>query len=332
MKFTFEESYFKEEIIDGFLVSEAMKRYWGASLKCVEVFSEICERHGLKWWADLGTLLGAKRHRGFIPWDDDLDVGMLRGDYRKFLKAAETELPQGFLVDTYDLPRHKYSGFSVLTNHLGTLFSDEILNGFCRCPFPAGFDIYVYDYVPAEEEERQLWRLKGISYLLPMELIRKEGVESPRTMDALRNAGYAGYYSEEDRYPLLRELGEKVDETAASYLNEPTEYIDRYTIQIQSNTIPWLKSFWVERTMEMPFETGVLPVPCGMDGVLDGHYGSEYIVPAIIRVGHGYPLYQRDLISMISFLEEGGIRLKDLPPELAWLRREADLRELPYQK
>ena len=331
MQFFFDDNYFREEETDGFLVTEAMKRYWAATLKCVEVFSRICERHGLKWWADLGTLLGAVRHRGFIPWDDDLDIGMLRGDYQKFLKAAETELPPGYLVDTYDLPRHKYSGFSVLTNHLGTLFSEEVLSDFCLCPFPAGFDIYVYDYAPADEEERQLWRLRGIRYLLPMELIRKEGLGSARVSEALREAGYEGSYSEEDRYPLLKELGEKTDEAAATYQNESTGYVERYTFLIQTNISPWLKSAWIRDTVELPFETGVLPVPCGMNEILAGHYGQDFIIPKIIRVGHGYPLYKRDLQAMVRFLEEGGIRLSDLPPELSYLRREADYREIPYQ-
>lgn len=55
-------------------------------LKVLVAFSEICKQHNLKWWLCSGTLLGAARHKGFIPWDDDVDVTMLKKDYRKLEK------------------------------------------------------------------------------------------------------------------------------------------------------------------------------------------------------------------------------------------------------
>ena len=55
-------------------------------------FDRICKKHGLRYFADSGTLLGAVRHQGFIPWDDDIDVAMFRSDYETFKKIAAAEL------------------------------------------------------------------------------------------------------------------------------------------------------------------------------------------------------------------------------------------------
>ena len=69
-----------------------LKDLWLVELDIMHQFQKICEKHGLKWYAIGGTLLGAIRHKGFIPWDDDMDVGMPIDDYKKFCQFAPTEL------------------------------------------------------------------------------------------------------------------------------------------------------------------------------------------------------------------------------------------------
>lgn len=65
-------------------------------LNAFKSFADVCKRHNLRYYAIYGTALGAIRHKGFIPWDDDLDVAMPRPDYNKFMEIAAKELPQRY--------------------------------------------------------------------------------------------------------------------------------------------------------------------------------------------------------------------------------------------
>jgi len=58
----------------------------------LKIFNKVCEKHQLRYWLAFGTLLGAVRHKGFIPWDDDTDVQMVREDYNKAMEIFKTEL------------------------------------------------------------------------------------------------------------------------------------------------------------------------------------------------------------------------------------------------
>ena len=82
------EFCFEEEIRDGYLVTERVKKIWYTEINLLIAFDRMCKEHNLKYSVCYGTLLGAIRHKGFIPWDDDIDVFMMRDDYNKMLKIA----------------------------------------------------------------------------------------------------------------------------------------------------------------------------------------------------------------------------------------------------
>ena len=75
----------------------ALRRDQKELLRMLNVVSEICKKNNITWWLSSGTLLGAARHKGFIPWDDDMDIVMLRKDYLKFEKICSKCLNEEFI-------------------------------------------------------------------------------------------------------------------------------------------------------------------------------------------------------------------------------------------
>ena len=301
--------YFRDEERGHFTVTECMKRYWAASLKTVEIFDRICEKHSLRYWADCGTLLGAYRHRGFIPWDDDLDLGMPRKDYNRFLEIAGDELPDGYYVSTFDSKNHRYNGITVIINHRGTLYTPEILGTYYNCPFPVGFDLYPYDECPSDADDLAGWRLDYLKELTAIHYMRDE-------LDSKGSTDYS---------PLIRKEM-TAEAVAARYMGTGSDDIARFIFYAIHNTKPCLKRQWYETLVDMPFETGTIPVPLYTEAVLLGMFGPDYVRPINAASAHDYPLYKRDIIEMIKTLGRGGIRLSDLPPMLQYINREAALR------
>lgn len=80
-----DDNYFKEEERCGFKIPSMMKRAWAVEMELTCELLNICSQYGLRIYASWGTLLGAVRHKGFIPWDDDMDFDMPREDYMKLM-------------------------------------------------------------------------------------------------------------------------------------------------------------------------------------------------------------------------------------------------------
>ena len=78
--------------MEEYIVTEETKKLWTVELDLLEKFKEICAKHSLRYYALAGTLLGAVRHRGFIPWDDDIDVAMPWEDCKKLMEIAPREV------------------------------------------------------------------------------------------------------------------------------------------------------------------------------------------------------------------------------------------------
>ena len=88
-----------DEMRNGFLVTSDRKKLWNVQINLLQEFARICQKHNLHWFVIGGTLLGAARHGGFIPWDFDVDVIMFRPEYEKFRQIAATEVKEPYFAD-----------------------------------------------------------------------------------------------------------------------------------------------------------------------------------------------------------------------------------------
>lgn len=101
--------------------SESLRRLQAEELDVLLAIRDFCEEHGIEWFLMSGTALGAARHGGFIPWDDDIDIGMLRDQYDRFVELAATGLPEGYSLHTCE-NTPGFAGFFAKVYRDGTLF------------------------------------------------------------------------------------------------------------------------------------------------------------------------------------------------------------------
>ena len=114
-------------------------------LENMRLFSEICDKHQLRYYLVGGSMLGAIRHHGFIPWDDDMDVGMPRPDYEKLLLIASDELPEGYSFLNYKQNKQYKRYFSRVVNDKVKIINASNTN---KIEENAWLDIFPLDGMP----------------------------------------------------------------------------------------------------------------------------------------------------------------------------------------
>ena len=114
----FVENIDRDEMREGFLVTAHRKKLWNVEIGLLQEFARICKKHDIRWFAIGGTLLGAVRHKGFIPWDDDIDVIMFRPDYEKFKSVVEEELKYNSNYSMWYWFNHRLESDSEAAQHI----------------------------------------------------------------------------------------------------------------------------------------------------------------------------------------------------------------------
>ncbi|MBQ9195842.1 MAG: LicD family protein [Clostridia bacterium] len=128
---------------------ETLAKLQKLELGILKEFDRICTQNGIEYFCAGGTAIGAMRHGGFIPWDDDIDVALLREDYERFLKCAREQLSDRYeILNTENDP-----AYPLMTTRLvlkGTRFQEECFKDL-SCDFGIFLDVYCFDYIPDDE-------------------------------------------------------------------------------------------------------------------------------------------------------------------------------------
>lgn len=262
--------FLKAETRDDYLVSEEMKKVWKVQLDLLSEFIAVCKEHSLRYWVYGGTLLGAVRHKGYIPWDDDIDVAMPREDYEIlqkhpewFTKPAELHLP--------DNKEYYYESWLRVHN----------VNTTCHYPC---------DHIEGGVQKQGIY-----IDIIPIENVKDIETERKkrRKIKLLNVMGHACFYNINPNI-LLRfissanrilriitpeRLYKKINRLATKNTDEKSEYFGENITAIYSLERTIFKKSCFEKTITVPFEYMEVDIPADYDTVLKTMYGNYMAFP-----------------------------------------------------
>ena len=252
------DSFFLEETRSGHLVTTETKKLWGVELEILNQFINICQKYNLAYWADGGTLLGAVRHNGFIPWDDDIDIMMMREDFDKFCEVAPLELESPLFLQNWNSDLFGYA-YARLINTNTSFFTKKPNN---KMITKCGIYIDIFPFDKISDDDFQL----SVQNFKLQEIYKK--------MSFFFVLKRQGKISED-------ELRSKLAEYSSQYYNEETKYNQDETIrfanlsmsQWRDCNIKYFNDGFNEPIM-MQFEMLRLPIPRDYDKVLTDLYGD----------------------------------------------------------
>lgn len=147
---------------------ELLRKIQLTQLEIVKEIDLICKKNGIAYFLCAGTALGAVRHNGFIPWDDDLDIMLPRDSYDNLMKALKCQLPEKYWLQSYETDKHYWQPFAKVRK-IGTVYKELGMESFDDKKSGIWVDIFPMDYVRDKDSHSLKWDrfwVKMISFTL----------------------------------------------------------------------------------------------------------------------------------------------------------------------
>ncbi len=299
--FTIDESFFEPETKWDFYVSTKRKQVWAKELEILVEFDRICAKYGLQYCLDGGTLLGAVRHGGFIPWDDDLDVNMPREDFEIAKQILPQELPDHFeWQDMYTkLSQCSYEQITVYHRLPFAKIRNKNTTAIEPPPMPSTvnqgiwIDIFPLDdavddkgFTPQMlEMEKELYvTILGASDIQEYMLSDACNTVIPKSdLEGIMKLPYS------DRYKMYEQM-------LISFMGTSTKYSLKYT-EILGRPNQIVDKSLYDEIIEIPFEGFMAKAPARYHEILTRVFSGDYTVP--IKTGQHLAIFNTD----VSYVE-----------------------------
>lgn len=284
--------YLNGEIRDGFYVESTMKKAWAAEIEILNEVDRICRQHDIQYFADWGTLLGTIRHKGFVPWDDDMDITMKREDYTRFCQIVRQEQGELEIINFHTDPEWK-DMLSRVINGRSVNYTEEHLRKYHGFPYVAGLDIFPLDYVAPTEEEDKL-QCSMISIVEAFSANIRNNTATPEeieqtTKDIEQMCGVK-FNNLEPLATQLLKLGERL---SMMYIDEESHAVALMGDHAGPRPLDVYPKEYYSESIYMPFEYTTIPVPVGYEKILIQKYGENYMIPYLGGTNHEYPFYRK---------------------------------------
>jgi len=304
MAFTFDEDYFKEEVKQGFTITSTMKRCHAADLRVLNEIERLGDKYGFDYFAYWGTLLGAVRDKGIIPWDDDIDIGMTRENFNKFVACAD-ELSDTIHIIGKDTKNYPFVGMYrvVTTEHI--MLTDEFLEKNYFFPMLAGVDLYVFDYIPRDKKTFDtICEFLQIT-LDAADLCLKDPTAKDLPQKILNVTNFIGVpLDAKSDKSIVWQLQRFYEIAASLTTDEEADEMGLYNhIMYHDKGLRFPKEIFNE-TIDVPFETGTIKILKNYESSLVHRFGLGYMTPRIERGMHDYPYYKKQLQVIMDYCKE----------------------------
>lgn len=265
-----------KQTIDQAYSPETLRRLQLVEYDILKKFDAMCKKHHLEYYAMYGTLLGAVRHKGIIPWDDDIDIAMPRKDYDKLLELVPREFGDGYsFLDANVDPRYPFVTGRIMKK--GTEFRMLSMKN-SPCELGIFLDIFVMENLPDNEKERKrlirkAWIMEKLCILrnTPFPNVPYRGLKRVLVYGV---CGAASICLKVIPARVLHQIRQRLVE---EYKDQKTEYIGIL------NGINMEKEIFRREMIyplgKLPYEDMEIPVPHDVHGMLSQEFGPDYMTP-----------------------------------------------------